>query len=77
MTELDCPTCHQRYKIPEEMKNHLEEVHKINRAYMDWIFLLEDRISELQATRMNKYSVRGPDLNLAQLGNPACPTSAT
>lgn len=25
---------------------------------------------------MNKYSVRGPDLNLAQLGNPACPTSA-
>jgi hypothetical protein len=52
MTELDCPTCHQRYKIPEEMKNHLEEVHKINRAYMDWIFLLENRISELEATSM-------------------------
>jgi hypothetical protein len=52
MTELDCPTIHQRYKIPEEMKNHLEEVHNINRAYMDWIFLLEDRISELEATSM-------------------------
>jgi hypothetical protein len=26
---------------------------------------------------MNKYSVRGPDLNLVQLGNPACPRSAT
>ena len=26
---------------------------------------------------MNKYSIRGLDLNLAQLGNPACPTSAT
>jgi len=52
MTELDCPTCHQSYKIPEEMKNHLGEFHQLNRAYMDWIFLLEDRISELEVTSM-------------------------
>ena len=46
------------------MKNHLEEVHQLNGAYMGWIFLHEDRISELEATstRMNCYSVRGPDL---------------
>ena len=35
MTELDCPTCHQRYTIPEEMKNHVEQVHQLNKAYMD------------------------------------------
>jgi hypothetical protein len=52
MTELDCPTCHQRYMIPEEMKNHVEQVHQLNKAYMDWIFLLEDRISQLEATSM-------------------------
>ena len=52
MTELDCPTCHQRYAIPEEMKNHVEQVHQLNKAYMDWIFLLEDRISQLEATSM-------------------------
>jgi hypothetical protein len=36
------------YTIPEEMKNHVEQVHKVNGAYMDWIFLLEDRISQLE-----------------------------
>jgi hypothetical protein len=35
MTELDCPTCHQRYTIPKEMKNHVEQVHKVNGAYID------------------------------------------
>jgi len=49
MTELDCPTCHHRYSLPEEMKNHSEEVHQLNKAYLDWILLLEDRISQLEA----------------------------
>ena len=31
MTQLDCPTCHQMYTIPEEMKNHVEQVHTLNR----------------------------------------------
>ena len=52
MTELDCPTSHQRYKIPEEMKNHVEQVNQLQKAYMDWIFLLDRRISQLQATSM-------------------------
>ena len=52
MTQLDCPTCHQRYTIPEEMKNHVVEVHQLNKAYMDWIFFLEDGISQLEATSM-------------------------
>ncbi len=52
MTKLDCPICHKRYSLPEDMKNHSEEVHHLNRGYLDWIFLLEDRISQLEANSM-------------------------
>ena len=41
MTQLDCPTCHQRYTIPEEMKNHVEQVHQLKKLTRTGYFFLK------------------------------------